>query len=194
MAPLAVLAVLAGSVYLLRRPILGGLAGMLVKSSPMEKADAAVVLGGDDSYEGYRVRAAVRLYHDGWVQKLVVSGPRRGYGIYETELSVPLAVSLGVPKGDMLVVPNTSRSTREEAQLLCPLMERKGIRSLYVVSSNYHTRRAHRIFLDASGGRLRVLAYPATDDWFTPGGWWHSREGRKIFLRESLKNAYSLFE
>ena len=180
--------------YLLRRPILMGLAGMLVTASPLEKADAAVVLGGEGCYAGCRLRAAVELYKAGWIGKLVLSGPRLGYGAYETEFSVPLAVSLGVPKSDILAVPSTVRSTAEEAQLLCPLLERKGIRSFYVVSSAFHTRRARRIFTRAGGGRLRVLAYPAPDDWFPMDGWWRSREGQKIFVSETAKLAYSLIE
>ena len=191
---LVLAAVLAGSVYVLRRPILMGLAGMLVTASPLEKADAAVVLGGEGCYGGCRVRAAVQLYKAGWVGKLVLSGPRLGYGVYETEFSVPLAVSLGVPKSDILAVPSTARSTAEEAQLLCPLLERRGIRCFYLVSSNFHTRRARRIFLNAGGGRLRVLACPAPDDWFLVDGWWRSREGRKIFVTETAKLAYSLIE
>jgi uncharacterized SAM-binding protein YcdF (DUF218 family) len=186
MTLLVLAAVLAASVYVLRRPMLMGLAGMLVTASPLERADAAVVLGGEGCYTGCRVRAAVELYKAGWVGKLVLSGPRLGYGVYETEFSLPLAVSLGVP--------STARSTAEEAQLLCPLLERRGIRSFYVVSSNFHTRRARRIFLNAGGGRLRVLAYPAPDDWFLVDGWWRSREGRKIFVTETAKAAYSLIE
>ena len=194
MTLLVLAAVLAASVYLLRRPMLMGLAGMLVTASPLEKADAAVVLGGEGCYTGCRVRAAVQLYKAGWVGKLVLSGPRLGYGVYETEFSVPLAVSLGVPKSDILAVPSTARSTAEEAQLLCPLLERRGMRSFYVVSSDFHTRRARRIFLNAGGGRLRVLACPAPDDWFPVDGWWRSREGRKIFVTETAKLAYSLIE
>ena len=183
-----------GSVYLLRQPLLTGLGWMLVVADPLEKADAAVVLGGDASHEGHRVRAAVRLYRQGWVRKVILSGPEWGYGFHETELSVPLAVSQGVPKSDLMPIPNSVRSTWQEAQLLAEMLERRGIRSLYVVTSNYHTRRARRAFLRASGGRLRVLAYPAPDDWFEPRHWWQSREGRKIFVLECLKHVNSLLE
>ena len=194
--PLLLVTVLVacGAIYLSRQPLLTGLAWMLVVADPLEKADAAVVLGGDGSYEGHRVRAAIRLYHQGWVRKVVLSGPKGGYGIHETEFSVPLAVSRGIPKSDLLAIPHAARSTWQEAQLLAGMLERRGIRSLYVVTSNYHTRRARRAFLRASRGRMRVLAYPAPDDWFEPRRWWQSGDGRKVFVLECLKHLNSLLE
>lgn len=191
---LAAVLVAGAALYLLRRPLLASLSRLLVAADRLEKADAAVVLGGERSYEGNRVRAAVRLYREGWVRKVVLSGPRIGYGIYETELSLPLAVSQGIPKSDILAIPNAALSTRDEAQLLTGMLERKGIRSLYVVTANFHARRARRIFLRASGGRLRVLAYPTPDDWFDPEHWWQSREGRATFVLECLKSVNSLLE
>ncbi len=180
--------------FLVRRPLLTTLGGLLVVSDSLERADAAVVLGGEETEDGKRLRAAIQLYRRGWVRKIVLSGPRWGYGISETEMSLPLALSLGVPRSDLMPVPNSARSTLQEAQLIASTIERRGIRSLYVVTSNYHTRRARRAFLRASRGRLRVLAYPAPDDWFDPQHWWESRDGRKIFLLESLKNVNSLLE
>ena len=191
---LLALAVAGAALYLLRRPVLAGLGRLLVVADPLEKADAALVLSGDDSYEGVRVRAGVELYRRGWVRKLVLSGGKMAYGMYETELSQPLAIAQGVSKPDIVPIAHSSRSTQEEAELIAPLLERKGIRSFYVVSSSYHTRRARRLFIRASGGRMRVLAYPAADPWFDPDRWWHSREGRKKFLEECLKHINSLLE
>jgi uncharacterized SAM-binding protein YcdF (DUF218 family) len=191
---LAVVASLAAGAYLLRRPILTELGSMLVASSPLEKADAALVLSGEASPQGLRTRTAVRLYEQGWVRKLVVSGGPMGFGVHETDFSVPLAVAQGVPRNDIIAVPNSVHSTEEEAGVVCPVMERKGIRSFYVVTSNYHTGRAQRLFRHVCGERMRVLVAPAPDDWFTPDGWWHSREGGKSFLLEWLKTLHSAIE
>jgi len=179
---------LAGSTvaYVLRGPLLSRLGHALVVADPLEKADAAVVLGRPPSPQEQRLNTAARLYQDGWVREVVLSGPRLPYGIYETELSLPLAVSLGVPKADVLAVPNTTRFVDEEAELLVAVLAGRGFRTVYVVTANYQSSRARRIFGRAAGGRLRVLVYPATDDWFNPDRWWQSREGRKIFLMECL--------
>jgi uncharacterized SAM-binding protein YcdF (DUF218 family) len=193
MAAAAVL-VFAFVFYLVHAPVLSGLGHLLVASDELEKADAAVVLGGEDSTEAFRVRGGVQLYHDGWVRKVVLSGPVMAYGIPETQFSAPIATSMAVPEADLIVVPTKARSTREEAVFMLPILERQGIRSIYVVSSNFHTRRARRIFIHASHGRMRVLAYPTPSDWFDPGSWWRSRDGRKVFLLEWTKTVNSWLE
>ncbi len=180
--------------YLARRPILGAMGRMLVVSDRLEKADAALVLAGDESYEGNRLRAAVQLYRDGWVRKLALSGGRTGYGVYETDFSVPLAISLGVPRSDLMALPHQARSTNDEVRHLAPILERSGIRSVYIVSDNFHTRRARKLFLRASGGRMRVLAHPASNGFYDPDHWWQTREGRKVFLLEFAKHINSYFQ
>jgi len=182
------LVLLAGSTvaYLLRGPLLSRLGRALVVADPLEKADAAVVWAGPPSSQDQHLRTAARLYREAWVRKLVLSGPRGPYCIYETEFSLPLAASLGVPKADILAVPNTTRFIDQEAELLVAVLAGRGFRTVYVVTANYQSRRARRLFRQAAGGRLRVLVYPATDDWFNPDRWWQSREGRKVFLMECL--------
>lgn len=76
--------------FLVRRPLLTTLGGLLVVSDSLERADAAVVLGGEETEDGKRLRAAIQLYRRGWVRKIVLSGPRWGYGISETEMSLSL--------------------------------------------------------------------------------------------------------
>jgi len=73
-------------------------------------------------------------------------------------------------------------------------MEKAGIRTVVIVTSNYHTGRARRIFRRASHGRMRVLAHPAFDEWFQPDSWWLSREGRKLFFYETTKRLYGALE
>ena len=184
---LLILALAGGSgAYLLRGPLLSRMGRVLVVADPLEKADAAVVLGRAPMSQDERLKTAARLYRDGWVRKLVLSGPRGPYGIYETEFSFPLAISLGIPQADILAVPNTTRFIDQEAELLVAVLAGRGLRTVYVVTANYQSRRARRIFRQAAGGRLRVLVYPAADDWFNPDTWWQSREGRKVFLMECL--------
>lgn len=191
---LCLLLALAGVAYLARAPLLSALGGMLVSADRMERADAAVVLSGEDSLNGERVLAGVRLYREGWVRKLVLSGGAWPYHRHETDFSLPLAISRGVPREDVIAVPHGAQSTTAEAEIIVKEIEPRGIRTFYVVSSDYHTARARRIFRKVSHGRLRVLAYPAHSDWFKPDSWWQSREGRRIFLLEWVKTLNSLLE
>lgn len=180
---------LAGVAF--HRQVLSAAGRLLVGSDKLEKADAAVVLSGEQS-NGLRVSAAVRLYKEGWVRRIVLSGAQMGYGRHESEFSLARAVALGVPREDLLALPLHTRSTQEEAAYMLPRMEAAGIRSFYVVSSNYHTARARRIFQRASGKRMRVLAFPAADDWFHPDAWWESERGIQVFFFESLKQVASM--
>ena len=173
------------------RPILTGAGQLLVDGDKLEKADAAVVLSGEQG-NGLRVGAAVRLYKEGWVRRIVLSGAQMGYGRHESDFSLARALALGAPREALLPFPLSSRSTQEEAEYLLPRMEAAGIRSFYVVSSNFHTARARRIFLRTCNGRMRVLAFPAHDDTFQPDSWWQSELGILVFLLESLKQVTSM--
>jgi len=99
-----------------------------------------------------------------------------------------------VPKSDILSLPHMARSTNEEVRHIAPILERSGIRSVYVVTDNFHTRRSKKLFIRASGGRMRVLAHPAPGTFYDPNRWWETRDGRKIFLLEFAKHINSLFQ
>ena len=71
-------------------------------------------------------------------------------------------------------------------------MRRRSIHSFLLVTSDYHTARARRLFLaaerDRGGGPdMRVVAAP--DQFFNSGSWWRNREGRKTAFLEWIKTA-----
>lgn len=72
---LMALVVAGGAAYLLRRPLLSRLGRALVVADPLEKADAAVVWAGRPMSQDRQLYTAARLYREGWVRKLVLSGP-----------------------------------------------------------------------------------------------------------------------
>lgn len=180
---------LAGVAF--HRQVLSGAGHLLVDGDKLEKADVALVLSGEQS-NGRRTAAAVQLHREGWVRRIVLSGAQMGYGHHESDFSLQRAIALGVPREDLMPFPLGSRSTQEEAEYLVPRMESAGIRSFYVVSSNFHTARARRIFQRVAGKRMRVLAFPAADDWFQPDSWWESERGIQVFFFESLKQVTSM--
>jgi uncharacterized SAM-binding protein YcdF (DUF218 family) len=83
-------------------------------------------------------------------------------------------------------VPNECRSTRDESYLFANELRRRGVKNYLLVTSNYHTRRAGRLFR-AAAPDLPVAVVAAPDEDFNPDRWWHSREGRKTFVFEWLK-------
>ncbi|MCZ2076978.1 MAG: YdcF family protein [Bryobacterales bacterium] len=155
---------------------LGWMGAFLVHADPPAPADAAVVLAGDAS--GRRILMGAELVKQGYVPKVLVSGPAGIYGLYESELAIAFAVKRGCPEDWFVPVPMKSHSTTEEAQVLVRELRRRGIKRLLLVTSNYHTRRAGHIFRKAAPDlNIRVVA--ASDQFFNADGWWRTREGRK---------------
>jgi uncharacterized SAM-binding protein YcdF (DUF218 family) len=165
----------------LHAQILGALGGYLVQAGPPQKADAALVLAGDGW--GYRVLTAAQLAREGFVPKVLVSGPDGAYGLHECDLAIPFVVKHGYPESYFVHMENSARSTVAEAQAVLPVIRRMGLKRIIVVTSNYHTRRAGRIYRGLAPD-LTILTVAAPDKNFTTDGWWHDREGQKTFLVE----------
>lgn len=167
-------------------PILTALADYLNRSEPPEKADTALVLAGDTS--GQRILHAAALVRQGYAPRLVVSGPDGFYGQYECDLAIAFAVEAGYPESYFVRFPNHTRSTREEAAAAAVKLHELGAHRVLLVTSLFHTRRAGALFR-AAAPDLTFVVVAAPDQNFTPDGWWHNREARKIFLMEWLKTA-----
>ena len=157
----------------------------LVVESPAGPADVALVLAGDPDYE--RTRTAVRLWHEGQVSLLIMTGGEPGPGDSATSLR-DTAIALGVPSG-RIRMEQVSRSTRGAMVAVKPLLEQLDVRRVAVVTSPYHQRRAgwaaRRVL-----GDIEVLDRPARPSFWSPEGWWRDAFSRRIVLREYGKLLY----
>jgi len=163
---------------------LAGLGRLLVRDEGPARADIAVVLAGD--YYGNRVLRAAELVKQGYVPHVLVSGPHLIYGFYECDLAIPFAVQRGYPENWFIRAPNETHSTREEASAILADLRRRGVHRVLLVTSDYHTARAARVYRAAAPDlHVRVVAVP--DEYFRADGWWRNREGRKVFLVEWMK-------
>jgi uncharacterized SAM-binding protein YcdF (DUF218 family) len=123
---------------------------------------------------------------------VVVSGPAGDYGYYECDLAIPFAVKAGYPESEFLRFPNHAHSTREEAAAAVEELRGLGAHRVLLVTSLYHTRRAGGLFR-AAAPDLTFIVVSATDEHFTPDGWWRDREARKTFVIEWLKTGATWF-
>ncbi len=172
-------------------PVLLRAAGhYLESSSPPVAADAIVVLAGD--FYGQRILKACALVRQGFAPVALVSGPSGNYGYHESELAIPFAVRNGCAPEWFAAVPNDCKSTRDEARVFAAELRRRNARRYLLVTSNYHTRRAGRLFRSAVPD-LTVTVVAAPDVEFNPDTWWHSREARKIFVFEWMKTVTEWF-
>lgn len=182
--------VLISAVILSHSLWLAALGGWLVRTDPPARADAALVLAGDHS--GYRILKAAEMVRQGYTKTILVSGPEEMYGYNEAELAIPFAVRSGYPPAWFEAAPNQSHSTREEALALIGELRKRGVHTCLLVTSDYHTRRAGRIFRAAAPDvDFRVVG--AVSPLFDRADWWRTREGRKVFFLEWTKTATGWF-
>jgi uncharacterized SAM-binding protein YcdF (DUF218 family) len=177
------LALLCAGIYLARHPLLRFAAEELIVEDPLEKSEAIIVLS-DDNFYADRVTRAAELYRQGLAPVVVASGVRlRPYaGI--SELMTHDLIERGVPKERILAFPQDADDTREEALALKTLVTEKNWKSLIIVTSNYHTRRARFIFRAVFSPEVRVEVASARDADFDPANWYEHRRASKRFAHE----------
>jgi len=180
--------VLLGVIF--HNAVLAEMGSYLVKTDPPEKADMALVLAGDG--EGNRILKAAQLARQGFVSQILVSGPSGNYGQYECDLAIPYAVKAGYPASYFVHFENDARSTQEEARDAIARLRQLGMHKVLVVTSDYHTRRAGKIYR-AAAPDLQFVLVAAPDTSFTASGWWHNRQGKKIAFNEWLKTVTEPF-
>ena len=191
---LVALLLLTAVVYLARDVWLGALGSVLVHDEGVGKAEIAVVLAGDSW--GYRLTKGAELVRQGFVPLVLVSGPPAFYEVNEADAAIRFAIDKGYPAEWFIPVYHTALSTRDEATAVLDALQQRHIQSALLVTSDYHTGRAGRIFRDVErrrggGPKLRMVA--SRDRFFSAAGWWHNREGQKIAFMEWAKTVATVF-
>jgi uncharacterized SAM-binding protein YcdF (DUF218 family) len=158
----------------------------LVRDEAPRNADAIIVLAGDGT--GGRVLKACQLARERLAPLILVSGPMAQYGINEADLAVHFAVQNGCSREWLRPVYFHAMSTEEEAREFGKYITgHPEIRSLLLVTSEYHTARSFRTFHKQLGSHVTLTSVAAPDRYFTPQGWWHNREGQKTVFFEVSK-------
>ena len=182
------LIVAALALFLSRSVWLGALGSYLVQAQPPVKADIALVLAGDS--RGNRIVKGAELVQQGYVPRVLVSGPDGMYGAHECDLAIAFAVRAGYPEAYFVHFENTARSTREEAADAVVVLRKMGAHKVLIVTSDFHTRRAGRMYREAAPD-LEFITVAAPEPFFSADGWWKNREGQKTALYEWMKTVAS---
>lgn len=182
---------LAGAAYLFHSSILTALGGYLIRADPLERADAVVSLAAGYSY--HRDIAAADLVLAGHAPLLILTRPAEPQGLEllrdrgvqvepEIERRLRYLSALGVSSDAVVVLPTLVRSTADEAYATADWVRRvrPSAARLIVVTSSYHTRRAHFIFSAALEGLgVEILTRPATTGEFQASSWWKDRDSAR---------------
>jgi uncharacterized SAM-binding protein YcdF (DUF218 family) len=190
---LLILVVLIVALFLVRHSLMTAAGEWLVVSDSLTPANAIVMLSGDD-VEGDRAARAAQLYKTGWAPVIVASGSQIRPYLSETDLETRDLTQDGVPAAAIVPLRQTDLYTLAEARDLRQLVLARGWHRVIVVTSNFHTRRARYIFRHVFPATVEVEVTPASDGPFQPDGWWESRQGMKIFARETAALCVAFWE
>ncbi|MEJ2695192.1 MAG: YdcF family protein [Candidatus Sulfobium sp.] len=157
----------------------------IYEKDALKPADAIVVLAGK---EKERVEYGVKLFREDWAKRdrIIMSGGPLVWKFTAAALMKLQAESLGIPGKDILL-EEKSATTVQAAQYIRAILYRHGYRSIILVTSPYHSRRAAVIFRKVMGDGVRVICAPVEDSRFRFEGWWKRPGERDMVLREYAK-------
>jgi uncharacterized SAM-binding protein YcdF (DUF218 family) len=175
----------------------------LIVRAALPKADAIVVLSGSSAYLE-RTKRAAELFHEGRAPLIVLTDDhtRGGWSNalqrnpYFVERATDELFKAGVPLEKIRVIPGVASSTHDEALILRDYAMAQGLRSLLVVTSAYHSRRALRTLRQAFAGTATTLGLePVPIGSTTPSTvfWWLRPEGWRTVAGEYVKLGYYWF-
>jgi uncharacterized SAM-binding protein YcdF (DUF218 family) len=178
-----------------------GVGRWLVVESPLEKAQAIVVLTG-----GMPIRAieAARLYHAGYAPQIWLTRPAEPAASLDS-MAIPnsgedffnarVLEHEGVPSGAIRVLEPAINNTADEVRATAAELSREHGSVVIIVTTKAHTRRVGRLWrqLAADRGRAAVRTTPA--DPFDAAHWWRSTHDALDVVREvlGLLNAWAGF-
>jgi uncharacterized SAM-binding protein YcdF (DUF218 family) len=155
-------------------------ASFLVVNAP-EPADLIVVLGGGEN--DLRYWNAVRLMQEGYAHHLILDVFARGETFGHPDIDLAQELLDGTTPGQSTICPLRESSTYDEARYLEQCLAGTGAKSILVVTSEYHTRRASEI-LRRRLPQYHFSFYGASDPYFFGTRWWTHRQWAKTTLSE----------
>ena len=180
-------------------PILTGLGRYLVIQHPPEISDLIVCMGGGNIERGLSTADA---YNEGLAPAIYISKEKLpdGYEMLEEkgieypeegDLLERLLIDLGVP-GSVIIRNNLEvDNSWDEARLIREEAEKRGFKSIIIITSPTHSRRSWLTFRKVfKGTDVRVLSLPSKYSGFSPEGWWKDRGYLRDVLIEYEKLIY----
>ena len=170
---------------------------LLVIEAPPQRAEVGLILAGHFG----RALYAADLYHQGFIPRIWISRPEREKSLvqldfigvpYPRQEEVTRAVLLkkGVPDDRIEVIGGGMSSTIAEARFVAGFLKRQPeIRSVMLITSRFHVRRAQAIFdrVVASASPVHIVTVGSPYDGFVADQWWRDRDSAREVLLETAK-------
>ncbi len=173
---------LSGIIWFFSDEISYFLISRLIVSDPLEKCDCIVALGG----ENVRKREAVKIFKEGYGKKIIFTGFEVTRDDYER---------YGIKQGEYIYPVKSAFNTYEEAQVVKEIAKKHNFKSVIVVTSFYHSRRASETFKNILGKEnIRVIVHPVFWKNYDIKDWSKNSFLRKAVIIEWLGIYYYRFE
>lgn len=175
-------------------------ASHLVVSAPLPRADAIVIMSGSACFLE-RTREAAALYSSNVASRVVLtndnlqgtwsSAEQRNPFFYERARDN--LILTGVPQQRIEVIYQPVTGTYDEAETVRDYAQSQGFKSIVVVTSGYHSRRAlwtlQRVFKD-SNIQVGMQAVDTGIQTPSPLTWWLHARGWQMVAGEYVKSVY----
>jgi uncharacterized SAM-binding protein YcdF (DUF218 family) len=159
----------------------------LSPQNELKPADAIVVISGGETDQ--RVKEGVELFHQGLAPTLIMSGAARDSGISNAAAMQRSAVSQGVAE-ERILVEDKAQDTLGNAKYVRELLSDHDIKSIILVTSPYHQRRAYLTFCRYLGKDFPIINHSAADSAWRKNGWWENAWARHLTFQELGKIIY----
>lgn len=145
----------------------------------LKPADAVVVLTGGSK----RLEAGFELLKKDMGKKLFISGVQRGV---EAKELIKLTRQESSAKLDCCVALGGAENTIENARETAEWLKKEEFHSFYLVTANYHMKRALLEFGNAVPGD-DIIPYPVSPEKLEMKTWWREDVMRALIVREYSK-------
>jgi hypothetical protein len=164
--------------------VLGSKAGSFLIVNQPKPSDVILILAGETNH---RPERALQLLSQGYGRRIVLDVPTNST-IYEfTQVQLAQQYVRDLPQGSSVTICSIEGlSTKDESKDAGNCLAREDGKSVLIVTSNFHTRRALSIF-QRELPQYTYSTAAAYDDQQFGERWWTHRQWAKTFLDEWLK-------
>jgi uncharacterized SAM-binding protein YcdF (DUF218 family) len=189
-----------GTVLLVLWLVAWSAAKLLMVSAPLPHADVIAIMAGSAVFKE-RTQRAAQLYKEGRASRIILTNDNQQGGwvndeqrnIPYQELAARYLRRFGVPDEAIETLPEPVSGTYEESLLLRRYAEARGLHSMLIVTSAYHSRRAlwtlRRTFAPTPI-TIGLEAVPPGQQAPAPATWWLHVLGWQMVPGEYVKMIY----
>jgi uncharacterized SAM-binding protein YcdF (DUF218 family) len=167
-----------------------GIGYYLSPQDQLAKADVIVAISGGDTQA--RTEEAVRLYKAGYAPRLIFSGAALDPNSpSNAQAMAAQAENAGVPLS-AITLDEAAANTRQNASGVATIASRNSYKTMILVTSPYHQRRASLVFHRALGPDVTLINHSTVDQDWRRSHWWATPTSQALTLAELQKVAFEL--